>query len=256
MDRPSRTRATGPRISIPRAATALACVVLALLPGACATQPATPAAGSTTASAPLAGHLDPVSSPDWQADMARFAARDEAHPPPPQPVVFAGSSSFRMWDSMRADFPGTPVLNRGFGGSQVRDLAWHADQVAIRYRPRALLLYAGENDIDAGRTPAQVLADTRLLVARLRAALPDTRILWVSIKPSPARFAQLPLQREANARVEAWLRGQPGTGYIDVATPMLDASGQPRGELFIADRLHMNARGYAIWREAIAPRLR
>lgn len=258
MDRPSRTRATGPRISIPRAAAALACVVLALLAGACGTTPATPApaGGSTATSAPLAGRLDPVSSPDWEADMARFAAEDEAHAPPSEPVVFAGSSSFRMWDSLRADFPGTPVLNRGFGGSQVRDLAWHADPVAIRYRPRVVLLYAGENDIDAGRTPAQVLADTRLLVARLRTALPDTRILWVSIKPSPARFAQRPLQREANARVEAWLRDQPGTGYVDVATPMLDASGQPRSELFIADRLHMNARGYAIWRDAIAPLLR
>src|SRR5690606_9821876 len=126
----------------------------------------------------------------------------------------------------------------------------------IQYRPRVLLLYAGENDIDAGRSPRQVLADTRVLVLALREALPDAHIVWVSIKPSPARLAQRPRQHEANRLVEAWLRAQPGTRYPDVATPMLDASGQPRGELFIADRLHMNARGYAIWRAAIAPLLR
>jgi len=200
--------------------------------------------------------VDPVSSPAWGADMARFAAEDAARPPPADPVVFAGSSSFRMWDSLESDFPGMPVLNRGFGGSQVRDLVWHADQVALRYRPRVLLIYAGENDIDSGRSPQQVLADTQVLLERVRTALPDTRIIWVSIKPSPARAAQWPRQREANALVQAWLRTQPGTRYVDVATPMLDSSGQPRGELFIADRLHMDAAGYAIWRAAIAPLLR
>jgi len=229
-------------------------IALAALLAGCLALPE-PAAAPPAAES--AGHvLDPVSTPAWEADMARFAAEDAAHPPPAGPVVFAGSSSFRMWDSLASDFPGVPVLNRGFGGSQVRDLAWHADQVAIRYRPRVLLLYAGENDIDAGRSPRQVLADTRVLVLALREALPDAHIVWVSIKPSPARLAQRPRQHEANRLVEAWLRAQPGTRYPDVATPMLDASGQPRGELFIADRLHMNARGYAIWRAAIAPLLR
>lgn len=222
-------------------------VAAALLLAACATAP--PAWQPPAA-------LDPVSTPQWQADMARFAAEDALHPPPSRPVVFAGSSSFRMWTSLPGDFPGTPVLNRSFGGAQVRDLAWHADAVAIRYRPRTVLLYAGDNDIDAGRSPGQVLADVQVLVSRLRAALPHATLAWVSIKPSPARIDQLPAQREANALVEAWLRGQPRTAYIDVTTPMLDDAGRPREALFIADRLHMNAAGYAVWREAIASWLR
>ena len=238
-----------PRTHRPALRPFLPVVALLCLLAACATSGRAP-----PWQAPAA--LDPPSSTQWTDDMARFAAEDAARPPGPDPVVFAGSSTFRMWTSMADDFPGVAVLNRGFGGSQVRDLAWHADAVAIRYLPRTVLLYAGENDIDAGRSPGQVLADTRLLVGRLREALPDAVIAWVSIKPSPARAGQQARQRQANALVEAWLRGQPGTVYLDVATPMLDAAGQPRDGLFLADRLHMNASGYALWRDAIAPVLR
>jgi lysophospholipase L1-like esterase len=188
--------------------------------------------------------------------MARFARDDQASPPPAGGAVFAGSSSFRMWRTLSADFPGVAVLNRGFGGAQVRDLAWHADQLAIRHAPRIVLLYAGDNDIDAGRSPRQVLNDVQVLVLRLRQALPDATIAFVAIKPSPARISQLAAQREANALVADWTRSQRGVAFIDVATPMLDASGTPREALFLDDRLHMNASGYALWREVIAPWLR
>src|SRR3546814_474814 len=100
--------------------------------------------------------------------MARFAADDARDPPPAHPVVFTGSSSVRMWTTLAEDFPRLPVLNRGFGGSQLRDATWYADEVAIRYRPRQVVLYAGDNDIDAGRPPRQVLADFRAFVARIR----------------------------------------------------------------------------------------
>lgn len=199
---------------------------------------------------------DPVSSPQWAQDMARFAKEDATRPPPARPVVFTGSSSVRFWDTLAQDFPGVPVLNRGFGGSQVRDATWYADQVAIRYQPRRILLYAGDNDIDAGRTPAQVLADFRAFVARVRQDLPETPVAYLAIKPSPLRVSQLPAQREANALVRAWAAETDGVDYIDVATPMLDAQGQPREELFIDDRLHMSAAGYALWRDIVAPWVR
>lgn len=199
--------------------------------------------------------LDPVSSPEWANDMARFAAEDEDSPPPADPVVFTGSSSVRMWETLATDFPGVPVLNRGFGGSQIRDAVHYADQVAIRYRPRMILLYAGDNDIDAGRRPQQVLDDFRAFVARVRRDLPDTPIAFIAIKPSPARAAQLPRQQRANALVAAEAARLDGVAFIDVATPMLGADGQPRPELFIEDRLHMNSAGYALWREIVAPYL-
>lgn len=200
--------------------------------------------------------LDPVSSPVWREDMARFAAEDAANPAPERPVVFTGSSSIRLWQTLAADFPGVPVLNRGFGGSQIRDAVWHADEVAIRYRPRRILLYSGDNDVAEGRTPQRVLADFQAFVARIHRDLPDTPVAFIAIKPSPARVGMLDSQRRANALVRAWAARTPRVDYIDVYTPMLDADGRPRGELFVEDGLHMNHRGYALWRRVIAPYLR
>lgn len=206
--------------------------------------------------APAGAALDPVSSPEWAADMTRFAEQDTAHPPPAAPVVFTGSSSIRMWTTLAEDFPGLPVLNRGFGGSQVRDSVWYADQVAIRYQPRRIVLYAGDNDINAGRTPQQVSSDFRAFVARIRRDLPEVPIVVLSIKPSLSRLAQLPRQREANALLKADAAALSGVTFVDIATPMLDADGKPRAELFGEDGLHMNRRGYDIWRTVVAPYLR
>ncbi|WP_242113019.1 SGNH/GDSL hydrolase family protein [Luteimonas aquatica] len=221
------------------------------LAGGCATPPAP---GRTAAHAEAA--LDPVSSPDWAGDMARFAAEDGARPPPAHPVVFTGSSSVRLWTALAEDFPGIPVLNRGFGGSQLRDAVWYADQVAVRYRPSRIVLYAGDNDINAGRTPEQVSADFRAFVARIRRDLPRVPIVLLAIKPSLARLPQLPAQQRANALLAADAAALPGVSFVDVATPMLDAAGRPRAELFVEDGLHMNRRGYDLWRGILAPHLR
>ena len=197
--------------------------------------------------------LDSVSSAEWRADMLRFAAEDRVHRPAARPVVFTGSSSVRLWETLQGDFPDVPVLNRGFGGSQVRDAVWFADELAVRYRPRRILLYAGDNDIDGGRTPAQVLHDVQAFVARVRRDLPNVPIVYIAIKPSPARAAQLRTQQQANAAIRQWAATVPGVAFADVATPMLDARGQPKSALFLADRLHMNAAGYALWRRVLAP---
>lgn len=231
----------------------LALLLLAVLLPGCAS----PGADGRTAAAPDAAlpALDPVSSP-WAADMARFAAQDARQPPPAHPIVFTGSSSVRMWATLAADFPRQPVLNRGFGGSQLRDAIRHADQVAVRYQPRRIVLYAGDNDIDAGRTPEQVRDDFRAFVARIRRDLPDVPIAWLAIKPSLARIDQLPAQQRANALVKAEAAPLRDVDFIDVATPMLDANGRPRAELFLEDGLHMNRKGYELWRGIVAPYLR
>lgn len=199
--------------------------------------------------------LDPPSSPEWATDMARFAAQDAATPPPAAPVVFTGSSSVRMWATLASDFPGVPVLNRGFGGSQLRDAVHYADQIAVHYRPSMILLYAGDNDINDGRTPQQVLRDFQAFVARIRRDLPDTPVAFLSIKPSPSRLDQLARQQQANALVRAEAARMRHVTFIDVATPMLGADGKPRPELFLEDRLHMKPAGYALWRSVVAPQL-
>lgn len=221
------------------------CLAVLLIAGCSSAPPATKAP-------PLVPQQ--VSNAVWEEDMRRFAAEDAVSPPPRQGVLFVGSSSIRLWATLAADFPGVPVINRGFGGSEIRDSTWYADRIIVPYAPRQVLIYAGDNDLFSGRTPAQLRDDFRAFVQRVRKDLPQVRIAYISNKPSPSRAHLLAAQREANALIQAEaVRLQ--VDFIDIFTPMLDAQGNPREELFIEDRLHMNAKGYAIWRQVIAPYL-
>jgi lysophospholipase L1-like esterase len=192
----------------------------------------------------------------WEPEIQRFEAADRVNPPRPGAAVFVGSSSIRMWETLEADFSGLPVLNRGFGGSELSDAIRFADRIVIRYNPRVVVLYAGDNDLAAGKTPAEVFEDFRSFVAIVRRTLPETRIAFVAIKPSLARLNIMDRARETNQLIRDYARGDDRLAYVDVFTPMLDAAGRPRQELFLEDGLHMNARGYAIWRDLIAPILR
>ena len=196
-----------------------------------------------------------VSNVAWAGDMAQFAAQDAATPPPRGGIEFIGSSSIRMWESLAADFPGQPVFNRGFGGSEVRDSTWYADRIVIPYAPCKVFFYAGDNDLNSGRSPAQVRDDVVAFVKRVHRDLPKTTVEIISIKPSPSRAQLLPAVVEANGLIRKALATLPNTGYTDVYTPMLGADGQPRAALFREDMLHMTPEGYAIWRKALAPKV-
>jgi len=197
-----------------------------------------------------------VSNVAWAQDMANFARADRASPPPRGGIVFIGSSSIRFWDSLAADFPGQQVINRGFGGSEVRDSTYYADRVVVPYAPCKVFFYAGDNDLNSGRSPRQVRDDTVAFVNRVHRDLPQTTVEIISIKPSPSRANLLPAVQEANALVREALKGLPRTGFNDIYTPMLGADGQPKANLFREDMLHMKPEGYAIWREALAPKVK
>ncbi|WP_436000963.1 MULTISPECIES: SGNH/GDSL hydrolase family protein [unclassified Pseudoxanthomonas] len=234
----------------------IASALVALLAACAGTQPTTPATAATPVSAKEAPRIpEQVSSPAWEANMQRFEAADAQSPPPRGGVLFIGSSSIRFWDTLAQDFPGVPVINRGFGGSELRDSTWYADRIVVPYAPRQILIYAGDNDLNAGRTPQQLHADFIAFVERVRRDLPKTRIAYISNKPSPSRAQLLSVQREANGLIAAEAK-RLGVDYIDIFTPMLDASGQPDESLFIEDRLHMNRAGYVIWQRVIAPYLK
>jgi lysophospholipase L1-like esterase len=198
-----------------------------------------------------------VSAPSqWEPDIAQFEAQDRASPPRPGSIVFVGSSSIKMWTTLDRDFPGMPVLNRGFGGSEAGDVAQFAERIVVPYKPPVVVFYAGDNDLAAGKTPAQVLTAFQSFVATMHRDLPATRIVFVSIKPSIARWSIVDKMRAANQLVRDYVRTDDRLSYVDVFTPMLDASGQPRPELYIEDGLHMTPAGYAIWRDLIAPAIR
>ena len=232
-----------------------ATALVALLAACVGGPPATPEALSPSTAGVAPRIPEQVSSPAWEADMQRFEAADAQSPPPRGGVLFIGSSSIRFWDTLAQDFPGVPVINRGFGGSELRDSTWYADRIIVPYAPRQILIYAGDNDLNAGRTPQQLRADFVAFVERVRRDLPKAKIAYISNKPSPSRAQLLPVQRAANTLIAAEAK-RLGVDYIDIFTPMLDASGQPDESLFIEDRLHMNRAGYVIWQRAIAPYLK
>lgn len=232
-----------------------ATALVALLAACVGGPPATPEAPSPSTAGVAPRIPEQVSSPAWEADMQRFEAADAQSTPPRGGVLFIGSSSIRFWDTLAQDFPGVPVINRGFGGSELRDSTWYADRIIVPYAPRQILIYAGDNDLNAGRTPQQLRADFIAFVERVRRDLPKAKIAYISNKPSPSRAQLLPVQRAANTLIAAEAK-RLGVDYIDIFTPMLDASGQPDESLFIEDRLHMNRAGYVIWQRAIAPYLK
>jgi lysophospholipase L1-like esterase len=191
----------------------------------------------------------------FEAEIRAFEQRDREAPPPRDPVLFVGSSSIGMWCALDRDFPGLAVLNRGFGGSEMRDVLHYAERVVLPYRPRTIVLYEGDNDLASGRTPDEVHDAFRRFAALVRDRLPGTRLVYLAIKPSPARAPLLARVRATNARLREDARRDPSITYVDVFTPMLRRDGRPRPELFGGDGLHMNSAGYAVWRAALAPAL-
>lgn len=194
--------------------------------------------------------------PRGQAEIDRFEAADRAHFPAPGTIVFAGSSSIARWESLDKDFAGIPVLNRGIGGYTLHENVQSFDRIILPYKPPIIVLYSGENDLTEGRTPDDVFQDFQDFVALVHAKLPATRVIYVSIKPSIARWALTDSIRAANRLIRDYVGKDKSLQYIDVFTPMLDAAGQLRRELYVEDGLHMNATGYAIWSRLIKPALR
>ncbi|MDB4882833.1 MAG: hypothetical protein JWL95_1599 [Gemmatimonadetes bacterium] len=225
-------------------------IAAALVLAACAPRTAPPA---TTAAAPSAANAS-RGAPQldrFEAEIARFEESDRGAPPTRGGILFVGSSSIRLWPSLASDFPGLPVLNRGFGGSTILEVNHYVPRIVLPYRPRMIVLYAGDNEIAAGRAPEQVADDYRTFVGLVRPSLPSTRIVFISVKPSPSRWAFNSQVRETNRLVRAMMATDPLQSFVDVFTPMLGADGHPRAELFVADSLHMTPQGYAVWRNRL-----
>lgn len=190
----------------------------------------------------------------WAKEIGAMTASDATNRPPQGGIVFVGSSSIRLWRTLSADFPGYPVINRGFGGSQLADSVHHAGRLIQPYHPRQVVIYAGGNDIAAGKDPKLVFGDFVALAERIRKDSPGAKISFISSGPNPSRWAMVAKVRELNRLAAEYCRKH-HLDFIDVFPLMLGADGLPKPDIFVADRLHMNSRGYAIWREAVAPHL-
>ncbi|MGD8453810.1 MAG: SGNH/GDSL hydrolase family protein [Phycisphaerae bacterium] len=170
-------------------------------------------------------------------------------------VLFAGSSSIRMWPTHEA-FPTLPVINRGFGGAHISDVIHFADRVVLPYKARVIVFYAGDNDIADGKSPEQVRDDFKSFVQLVRTAQPQVLIIYLPIKPSVARWSHWPQMQQANKLIRELCESGECLTYIDVATPLLGSDGQPRADLLLEDGLHLNAEGYKVWTHMLTPILR
>lgn len=207
-------------------------------------------------SGPSGARAAPVPPERWQADIDRLTTDDATHRPAPRGVVFVGSSSIRLWKTLKDDFPGQHIIQRGFGGSHLAHTLHFADRIILPYAPSAVVVYAGENDLADGRTPEEVLGDFQALQVKIATALPHARLIYLSIKLSPSRTRIHDAVRRANALIEAACATDPRCVFVDVATPMLAADGSFRPELYAGDRLHLSPAGYALWRTLLTPHLR
>ena len=170
-------------------------------------------------------------------------------------MVFVGSSTIRLWDTLAEDFAPIPVINRGFGGSTVAQVTGYAHRIVWPYKPRLIVLYSGDNDLARGNSPESVFADYEEFVTLTHQHLPRTRIALVSTKPSPARIHMLEAVRTLNGLLYEFTQRDGRLVFIDLFSVMLGADGKPRQELFGPDGLHLSRAGYELWTEVIRPYL-
>ena len=194
----------------------------------------------------------------WEREIRRMEREDQQRMPPEGVIVFTGSSSIRFWKTLEEDMSPLPVVNRGFGGSQIFEATHFVDRIVLPYRPRAVVLYAGENDISGvgfsrKRSAEELRDDFQHFCVAVHTNLPDAPIYYVSIKPPKLRLKLWPEMQKANRLIELFTRSDLRLHYVDVATQMLDAEGQPRRDLFKWDGIHMNREGYVIWTRILRP---
>jgi len=194
----------------------------------------------------------------WEGAIRKFEKADRRSPAPKGIIVFTGSSSIRYWKSLKEDMAPLPVMNRGFGGSQIHQVTHYADRIVLPHQPRAVVFYAGENDM-AGlffsrkRTPVEIRDAYREFCQKIHRALPEVPIYHISTKPPKRRLRLWPAMQEANQLVREYCASDRRLHYIDIVPAMLDAEGKPRRDVFKWDGIHLNEKGYAIWKSIVRP---
>lgn len=190
----------------------------------------------------------------WEKRIAALEQAAKDNPPPKDCIVFIGSSSIVRWD-LKKWFPDLPVVNHGFGGSHLGDSVHYAERLVIPFRPATVVVYAGDNDLSGGKSPERVFSDYQKFVAKVQEQLPETKIIYIAIKPSIRRWALIDKVRKANALIAEAAKKDSRLEYLDVDGPMLGEDDKPRKELFVQDGLHLSDEGYALWTKLLLAKL-
>lgn len=195
--------------------------------------------------------------PFWN-DIQKFKQQDSTAFPASNQILFIGSSSFTLWKDVQEYFPGYKILNRAFGGSSLPDLIRYRYDVIFPYAPKQIIMYCGENDFASSDAPSveTVMERFRILYKYIRDKYPSTPFVYVSMKPSPSRKHLQLKYKEANELIKQFLLKDKKAKFVDVYSLMLNEDGSIMGDIFLGDNLHMNAKGYAIWKKAMQPFLK
>ncbi len=195
--------------------------------------------------------------PFWN-DVQKFKQQDSATFPASNQILFIGSSSFTFWKDVKDYFPRHKILNRAFGGSSLPDLIRYRYEVIFPYAPKQIVMYCGENDFASPDAPSveTVMDRFRILYKYIRDKYPSTPFVYVSMKPSPSRKHLQLKYKEANELIKQFLLKDKKAKFVDVYSLMLNEDGSIMSDIFLGDNLHMNAKGYAIWKKAMQPYLK
>ena len=191
----------------------------------------------------------------FEKQVLAYEAADKANPPPTGAILLAGDSQFFRWKTLAEDLPGYTIVNRGIDSFQSPDLLHYIDRLVLRYKPRLIVLHVGGNDVHNGRTALQVLADFKSFVGRVRAGLPTVPIAFTSITPSPWRWSEAAVRREANRLITAYVATEANLHFIDLWDAFLKGDGMPNEGLFVEDRIHPNHEGYRVRVKIMLPLL-
>jgi len=189
----------------------------------------------------------------FEEEIKKFEEADQAQMPPKGGVLFVGSSSFRLWGTLAQDFAPLPVINRGFGGSTTPEVMHYAKRIVYKYQPNVIVYYCGENDM-ASETPPQVaFQNFKKFIGETEKNLPNATVVVLSAKPSASRWALWRDFQQFNSMVEVFAQNRPNLRYVDTGKELLGANGEPDPSLFVEDKLHLNASGYAKWTVVLKP---
>lgn len=191
----------------------------------------------------------------FEAEIQKFEVADKQKFPPKNAILFTGSSSIRMWETLERDMAPLPAINRGFGGSTIPEVIQYADRIVFLYAPQIIVLYCGENDIHEKALPQEVVQNFKIFVGMVKEKLPDTQVVFLSMKPSLSRWDEWRSFRVGNGMIEKFAASQDNIHYLNVGRMMLKNE-QPDSNIFIEDGLHMNEHGYARWTSLVKPFLK
>jgi lysophospholipase L1-like esterase len=187
----------------------------------------------------------------FEAEIKAYEKQDSISMPKAKQILFLGSSSFRIWKTFNQDLTGLPVINRGFGGSTLEDALYYFDRMVLKYQPSWVFLYEGDNDLAKGQSPEFIEKEFVDFSERIAKQLPKTRVVFVAVRPSLARVAIVDKQKDLNKRIEQFMKGKKNLFYLDMHSPFYLADGTLMQDIFVADQLHLNEKGYRIFASKI-----